>query len=675
MWGKTMQIKVRINKRRNSLFGVLAAIPIGLTVGIAAFSFSSDGYDMISLHEQNLKLSKNIEISVNVLAESESQTGGTATNGNAENVETVINPVTTGTGLNLLLINNIQTECFVKEYLTLCTENQNGSLDTTQWAKYASVLTTIGINISESGFYPAGDGFVLPKTDLPVDSSGAPIWDNQIHSLKLWNVNNHTSGGYSSAGGPFQYISGGALTRILTRSKYNAGTNTGGGIGDCYLFPDAVCGLNAYMGSAMSWIGGDSSVVSDVASGVATVVSHNRGVNGLYMVFGVPYDTILHKGNPANYVDKSKVDAATISGYLDEIYNDAVTVPESVDLNTKASLGFKGYTMTLYSYIANGWRFSVTAGANAKQRYSAEAQSYWNQLFPDEQVKNAQEFYSAIDRHTSKLSDAVGLSDAECDRIYGTENGDYTDYLSSGDYGDIFKVSQYTSDAYNNGPGAKVVYSLEAICAEHVFNTFCNAATVYARMLKYAGVDVDPTKPSTYMNTYSETEWVPADNDVDGTLIAHGLDTTALNAKRESVVRAAANLVGIKYIQCRHFSGCDGACYDNVGIRPTHLDCSAFVWRAYADAGFSMAGFPTETGSYASSPVLEKISIEELKPGDMMVYRKGGKGHVEIYLGKNGMTFNFIEAFNSSKLSGYTSKNVLPLFGPNYSFYRYKGID
>jgi peptidoglycan hydrolase-like protein with peptidoglycan-binding domain len=69
------------------------------------------------------------------------------------------------------------------------------------------------------------------------------------------------------------------------------------------------------------------------------------------------------------------------------------------------------------------------------------------------------------------------------------------------------------------------------------------------------------------------------------------------------------------------------------------FDCSGFVVGAFRQIGVDLAKYgATTSSSIASSPHLQNISREELRPGDLITYTpKNGIGHVVIYLG-NGQT-------------------------------------
>lgn len=81
------------------------------------------------------------------------------------------NPDGTINGLNLLLINKIETRGYVKEYLNLCLSLQEGKLGPLN--VYPSVARTLGVAATEQGSY---SGLPILGSPLPTDSNG-PIWD------------------------------------------------------------------------------------------------------------------------------------------------------------------------------------------------------------------------------------------------------------------------------------------------------------------------------------------------------------------------------------------------------------------------------------------------------------------------------------------------------------------
>ena len=109
-----MKVVIKYKKSRNKLLGAIAAIPICLGVGIAAFSFSTEDDESFQLrslverasYQQNtLNMSLSISSLWNGLNSGQDQ--WTNSSADATNESTIANTATNGTGLNLLLINNI----------------------------------------------------------------------------------------------------------------------------------------------------------------------------------------------------------------------------------------------------------------------------------------------------------------------------------------------------------------------------------------------------------------------------------------------------------------------------------------------------------------------------------------------------------------------------------------
>ena len=681
-----MEIKVVYKRKsRRGLFAGIFSLPILIGIIIFSVAFTSDD-DLLVINQQ----SASIEDILLGLVEDREQQADNEKNGSSSITTGNNGAATTGKGLNLLLINDIKTESFVKEYLSICAENQNGTLgaNSNEYDSYATTQISIGINVSETGFYPAGDGKTLPNTDLPKDSNGAPKWDGKTYSLKNWCKTSSTHN--TGIGGPLAYTPGEtAWTYIEKKSKYNKGTSTNGNGGDGYLFPDAVYGLNDYLKKAIGSEGfafKDASILAqeDNANSIATVLAHNRGANGMKMLVGIPYD-VCYAGHTSNYVDLSKMKDEEKVSILNDVYD---TVSDGVECNTIFELidynsSVRGYWISLFTFVKNGWYFSPMAASNVKQRGgNTNGIKMWNLVFEDEQVSTVSEFNAAVDNHTAKLSTKLGISDSECDKIYGTKKGQYNSYFSYM-YGHIFYVTNKSSNVYKNASNAKLVYCLEAMTADHIFSGVIAAPFIYAKMLAYAGVGVDPTNPSTYMGQYvNSDEWIPSggnleiSGDLYTALVAKGLDTTKLTEQRLAVILQGAKLCAsgnVSYHRCRVEGcpcgfNCDGKCYNYKEGIPTHLDCSATVYWCYL-TGINESEMPRNTRSYANSSKVTNIGTDwsKAKPGDI-AWRSG---HVQLIIGVNGQTIYTIESSSHGTVVSYSNMTVDYANSNGYSIYRY----
>lgn len=643
-----VKVNYRKPKRKSSIKWMIFTF-CGMFLGIMAFSFSSedDFLYLYNLNNQVLQKTKVYQLVSNQYEDwggDEDQmpaynTGGTTT-------------ATSGTGLNLLLINNIQTEGYVKEYLTIAAENQEGKLDTAERAAYASVETIIGINCGESKFYPAGDGMTLPKQDLPIDSDGAPKWDGSKYSLKNWNYSDHLREGYSAdPGGPFQYVDSGAWTGLDAFSIYHKeGSATPNGSSDAINFGDAICGINNYMQIGADTLGLDMSNTDDKVLAMLGSLTHMRGGGGTYMFFGFPYNKLYHKSTDVrnNYLNLDASSSEEISSCVKDTLDAGTAVLKDWDPADIQQLVSGTHWSSVVPFIASGWTVSNDFVSSAKSHLSGRTLDAfifaWNALLPDEPVSDYNSAITALSKHSGKLSTALGISDSECDRIYCTVDGEYKHYTTTSP-GDLFYVTNKTTNLYSRQPGAKLVYSVEALWGERIVTCFSMGSYVYAKMLKYAGVDVDPTNPDTYMNKFSGDGWSSVSTEYQDVLKANGLDTSKLTDERAKIVNVAASYLGTKYLQCRNGGGqdgalCDGFCYNNMDAKATHLDCSAFIWRCYKEAGFDCTGFPTNTGGYTTNDgVLVETTVDQLKPGDVIWF---SHGHVELYLGQDDSTIYYI---------------------------------
>lgn len=87
---------------------------------------------------------------------------------------------------------------------------------------------------------------------------------------------------------------------------------------------------------------------------------------------------------------------------------------------------------------------------------------------------------------------------------------------------------------------------------------------------------------------------------------------------RQKIVSYALQFVGNPYV------------YGGTSLT-NGVDCSGFTMAVYRDCGYSI---PRDSRSQASSG--REISLDELKPGDLIFYAKGGSiNHVAMYIGNN----------------------------------------
>lgn len=166
---------------------------------------------------------------------------------------------------------------------------------------------------------------------------------------------------------------------------------------------------------------------------------------------------------------------------------------------------------------------------------------------------------------------------------------------------------------------------------------------------------VSKTVTTTLLNSNSNSVAQPDTNvtsDPSWSLIVdwlapYGVDFSAITAERLAVLNQAYSLLGVPYEQ-------DHSEMKDLSKKPSVLDCSAFVWRSYAQAGLNMSGFPEVTVDYPSSTAVARIPWSQLKPADLL--RKNG--HVAMFLGvKDGVVYT-VEARHTGVLSAVVSRSI-----------------
>lgn len=104
---------------------------------------------------------------------------------------------------------------------------------------------------------------------------------------------------------------------------------------------------------------------------------------------------------------------------------------------------------------------------------------------------------------------------------------------------------------------------------------------------------------------------------------------------REAIVKYALKFVGNPYV------------YGGTSLT-NGADCSGFTYAVMRDCGYSI---PRSSGEQASAG--RKVSLDELKPGDLVFYSKGGSiNHVALYIG-NGQVVHASTAKTGIKISNY----------------------
>ena len=260
--------------------------------------------------------------------------------------------------------------------------------------------------------------------------------------------------------------------------------------------------------------------------------------------------------------------------------------------------------------------------------------------------------------------------------------------------GSIFHVSQDRSSTYknkySNGDEPYIVSCYDAICAGHNVSTVIGGTYTYAYMLMLGGLtSVDPTNPSTYMETFEkEDTFVPSGN-IDW-MKAYNVNTEDLSEDRIKILTSAYNMTKVGCIYMQDTGTMDGE-FKKKYI-PTRIDCSGFVSKVLNNTGFTnVYKRHTTMDIYAASNIFECISKKDVKPGDMFCSNGTSNAHVVFYLsGTIGSNPGNLTIIHSSTVGGVSGPQIAvysngsyrslttsttPKAGDTMYGFRVKGID
>ena len=212
-----------------------------------------------------------------ILEEHSSVTNNTTNQNSSSSSETVTN----GTGLNLLLINNINTASYIKEVLELCRDSQNKELVNNQEFSIP-VSTILGIWTSETGYYSQANG-IIPNSPIPWNSQTNSPYYNKAYGLA--SAKEMTPKGYEGTTaqklGQTNWERGSGILQFDSRdylrvARYNGVNNANRTKGDVHYVPDQIAGLQSFAKDGLQFVGiSDASSITDVEFNVIFNVSSN----------------------------------------------------------------------------------------------------------------------------------------------------------------------------------------------------------------------------------------------------------------------------------------------------------------------------------------------------------------------------------------------------------------
>lgn len=563
----------------------------------------------------------------------------------------------TPNGLNLLLIDNITTEGFIKEYLTLARDSQEGKLS--NYSEHAPITAIIGLAmVEEGGYYESGG--LIPNTCLPWDSSSnSPIWDKSKHAtLSEADMSVFTQIGYNSQAwrvgdyvGPYQQ------TESYFSGMYNPSNMNGYGMsssrtsGDWSYFPDQLAGLD-YEYCNISGV--DVSKIPDESRLMITSLNHNVGVSWKKQFLSKYKNGDLTEG----VITLCKDFSEGFEKFSSKLGN--TVLPNE-------------YTKWIANFILMEQGWCVT-------ERDVDGNSSYNTMKNTNRDACFQVFTT------------LGL---------GNTKEDMDNYLSSHhkqptDWGDCGRAVTQGTIWKDFGADGRMYLLTET--AGHILGSSFMGPLYYARLLKLAGVDVDPNNPDTYMNKIEQNgEWTPSGN--TDWMNEYGIDSS-IGEFRLNVLSWAFKCVGLVYdfggsidnIKPENFKeNADGTLtfpkfdtwdkglpMSSAGVNGWGFDCGGFTGYCYMKAGAT--GFPhMSTYSQISSSAVRQVNYSQAKAGD--IFFTPSVGHTGIFLKDNGDgTFTYIDSNQSWEGGevGGTRGSIKVRSGRSYSgytFVSYVGAD
>lgn len=548
-------------------------------------------------------------------------------------------------GLNLLLLNSIKTEGWVSELLNLYLDAENGKVSDSQFT--LPLYGYMGIQLNESN---ALAGF-LPKTYLPL-KDGNFVWKESWNGIPAEQVTikNFTADNGALVANTFDeipYLGASGYYGLFqnevisyeSKSSINPESQDSSRKSSIFYMPDCIAYINDRVsdfvnGSYLKYTG---EVDKDVLAVIAASI-HNAGQTGA--AFPLAWGSY-----PSNSLAVSMV----WSPYSDVVYNAYKSLTEdfisSFNKNTKA--GSQIYypdtsrIVGAYFLCEAGW-FLDDTGNSYVHSASGVTDTVASYLLGEGKTRS--DLLSYFDSKTK----ALPISDSEARNLYNWESA--SESFISYHKGGIYKYTPNESQSLPTGVTAPKLSVTNLESTGQMYMALIGAKVYYATSLKFAGVEgVDPTNPSTYLNTISDGEWKPS-GDTEWTK-DWGIDLSKVSDKRRSILNTAAKFLGSIYAwggTTPPVQNADGTWQAPVGTgnwiggyetKYPGFDCSGYTQYCIREgAGISIGR--TTWNQMEDSNFEHVSSYDQLQPGDLLI--TAGGAHVEFYLGKDSTTGKII---------------------------------
>jgi hypothetical protein len=488
-----------------------------------------------------------------------------------------------GNGLNLLLIDRISSEGYIKELLELYRDSSQGKLN--DYSFHLPVEALLGMHKNETGTY--GTAGVVPKSYIPYDSktkkilwgldykgipgsaitlrslnenviNGAPAGDGVLPYTdpnKLpYTINgiNHLAQGRVHGSGPSRDVGMFQISRFNFHNTSTSGwvvpakisgykSSSSRTQSDAYYLPDMLSYLDAQFSSMINKYGlGTQDVLTQVG---AYSMYHNAGEYSWSWGagFGVNFRTSEKiTGIPGSVNDSNR--------WIVEEYgkNTAVIPKDIIQGISKYSSKIQGLhsrSVAALLLLEDGYYLSPTAldelTTGSLKKYTPKA---WQALYGEK--VNASSLRKKLQPYVKSVTDVYPdyLSRDAFNAVYG-----FAPSMDSNTYGGIWKLDTATSPAYKvkaNGADPRVLHYSNLVTIGHVVDSTTNGTMVYANLLKLSGVGIDPTNPADYVNTI-KNEFVPESTEFSS--ILKRLGVTEIDSRAQEMLEKGYEMSGFWY--------------------------------------------------------------------------------------------------------------------------------
>lgn len=601
-----------------------------------------------------------------------------------------------GNGVNLLLVDRIQSEGYIKEMLQLYRDSSEGKYDDFQYRiRFESLL---GKQYNETEYY---DGSNILKSYIP-HANGTPQWGKpygkapgESMKLKLFNskvadlagINSYFNGvrdSGSSYVNVFQIHISYFEKGSVPKSKLNGYSVDSGRKVDMYFLPDSLAYLNQQYTNMMNTFD-----ISDEDEDVLAALYglwHNGGsgsaeyFNALGTTNYGGYLKYWPSGGYRNASDKQKA-AADWKRWLTALPKTLKT--QSAKYPVDAFKGVqKGYGVAVWLLLNDGYYIDP----NLISKINSMKDS--SRIYMYEQLAKG---YSAVYGKKVSGSEVPALLAPKVKEVWQA----YPNYITESQFNSVYgststaikkgvlwKLEDETTDAYThkvNGKNPRVLHRTNIEMAGFAYDVGYRGPQVYQAMLQQAGVYEDVTAPQQYYKD-KKNEYIPPSGNFAQTLdkIGAKIDNPKVYAMLEEGFRVSGywyrfggngqlvnqknweEIASMSAANSKSKSAHDRSLVEKVyqtkdgsnpgsspknrrddnlvGLNQRVFDCSGFVRWAYNQTIGKATGKVLERNSGAQlySRLLQTIgNRSEAKPGDIYVK----DGHVFFYLAKaNGVS-------------------------------------